>query len=156
MYSALIGVLGCFLAPRAVWLACVGRLTFLVRVCLDGFLLWFRIACACPTTASLCNTLPTTRAHHTVSTPNHVQVHRLHRPGRQRNHRVREMQNNPQKHEAGLRCSVAKCLCSAGSQLKCRCNPRLRVCWPLGPRCRRRRGLSGWMCMCFRSGFGTS
>ena len=25
---------GCFLAPRAVWLACVGRLTFLVRVCL--------------------------------------------------------------------------------------------------------------------------
>ena len=25
---------GCFLAPRAVLLACVGRLTFLVRVCL--------------------------------------------------------------------------------------------------------------------------
>ena len=25
---------GCFLAPRAVWLACVGRLAFLVRVCL--------------------------------------------------------------------------------------------------------------------------
>ena len=25
---------GCFLAPRTVWLACVGRLIFLVRVCL--------------------------------------------------------------------------------------------------------------------------
>ena len=25
---------GCFLAPHTVWLACVGRLTFLVRVCL--------------------------------------------------------------------------------------------------------------------------
>ena len=33
MYSALIGgLLPC--AARAVWLACVGRLTFLVRVCL--------------------------------------------------------------------------------------------------------------------------
>ena len=28
---------GCFLVPRAVWLACVGRLAFLVRVCLRCF-----------------------------------------------------------------------------------------------------------------------
>ena len=28
---------GCFLAPRTVWLACVGRLLFLVRVCLCWF-----------------------------------------------------------------------------------------------------------------------
>ena len=39
MYSALIGGLGCFLAPRAVWLACVGRLAFLVRV-------WLQTSCS--------------------------------------------------------------------------------------------------------------
>ena len=38
--------------------ACVGRLAFLVRVCLYGFLLWVRIAYACPTITSRCNTLP--------------------------------------------------------------------------------------------------
>ena len=54
MCSAQLG--GCFLAPRTVWLACVGRLAFLVCVCaFDGFLLWVRIASACPTIASLCN-----------------------------------------------------------------------------------------------------
>ena len=32
--SAVIWGVASFLAPRAVWLACVGRLTFLVHVCL--------------------------------------------------------------------------------------------------------------------------
>ena len=34
----------CFLAPRAMWLAYVGRLTFLVVCAFDGFLLWVWIA----------------------------------------------------------------------------------------------------------------
>ena len=50
---------GCFLAPRAVWLACAGWLTFLVRVCLC----WFPALgsdCLCmPNYCVSCNT-PTT------------------------------------------------------------------------------------------------
>ena len=39
------------------WPALVGW-RFLCVCAFDGFLLWFRIACACPTTASLCNNKP--------------------------------------------------------------------------------------------------
>ena len=79
MCSAQLG--GCFLAPRTVWLACVGRLAFLVCVCaFDGFLLWVRIASACPTIASLCNKNTDVMVGHAEATTNDTLQRRIGNP----------------------------------------------------------------------------